>query len=588
MRSTDLKVSSAEKPLPELLCPAGSFDAAVAAVKAGADAVYLGGKTLNARMNAKNFDDKQLCECVEYCHKHGVKVYVTLNTAVLDREMGEAVYYADMLYSVGVDALIVSDIGFAAEISGRYPQMELHASTQASGHNTDCAKEFQKLGFVRMVCAREMSKPEIELLCREAPIEIEQFIHGAMCVSQSGQCLASAMMGGRSGNRGACAQPCRMCYNGQYPLSLKDMCLACHVTELIDSGVASLKIEGRMKSPSYVYEVTRIYRTLLDERRNATPEETEKLKAVFSRGGFSDGYYTDKVDSEMNGIRSSDDINASRELKTEFKEIKRELPHIVVKDRKAPDEYAPLRFAKRDKKTGKPIYTARFSSPEQIRGEGFFSHIYLPLDKYRSGSADGVVMPPSIFPNEADKTERLLETAVKNGATHALVTHIGQVELCKKYGLVMHGDYRLNIFNTPAAQYAVSLGMRDVILSPELTLPRIRDIVAPKCAVVYGRLPIMLLSKPIEHDSLCDKTGAHFPVIADGMWQTLLNSVPVYMADKGKLLDDNGVRGRHLMFTLESGREVSEIIDSFKEGRPFKGTGFRRIQLNDTQKIKKD
>ncbi len=585
MRSTDLKTVSG-KSLPELLCPAGSFDAAVAAVKAGADAVYLGGKMLNARMNAKNFDDKQLCECVDYCHKRGVKVYVTLNTAVLDRELAEVVAYSDMLYGIGVDALIVSDIGLASELSGRYPKMELHASTQASGHNAECSKEFKKLGFTRMVCARELSKTEIERLCKESPIEIEQFIHGAMCVSQSGQCLASAMMGGRSGNRGACAQPCRMSYNGKYPLSLKDMCLAEHITELVESEVASLKIEGRMKSPSYVYEVTRIYRALLDECRNATPEEMEKLKAVFSRGGFSDGYYTDKVDSDMNGIRSSDDINASRELKTEFKELKRGLPQIVVKNRVAPKEYVPPKTAKREKKSGKPIYTARFSSPEQVCGKGFFSHIYLPLDKYVSGIADGVVMPSAIFPNEEEQTEKLLELAVKNGATHALVTHIGQIELCKKYGLVIHGDYRLNIFNTPAAKYVFSLGLRDVMLSPELTLPRIRDIVAPKCAIVYGRLPIMLLSKPIDYSSICDKTGAHFPVISDGEWQTVLNSVPVYMADKSKLLDDNGIRGRHLMFTTESRQEVSEIIENFKQGRPFKGNGFRRIQLNDTQKQK--
>ncbi len=585
MKSTDLK-ASVGKALPELLCPAGSFDSAVAAVKAGADAVYLGGRMLNARMNAKNFDDKQLCECVEYCHKHGVKAYVTLNTAVFDRELAEAVEYSDMLYKIGVDALIVSDIGLASELSKRYPCMELHASTQASGHNADCAKEFQRLGFTRMVCARELSKAEIGKLCKESPIEIEQFVHGAMCVSQSGQCLASAMMGGRSGNRGSCAQPCRMCYNGQYPLSLKDMCLAEHITELIESGVASLKIEGRMKSPSYVYEVTKIYRTLLDERRNATPEEMEKLKAVFSRGGFSDGYYTDKVNSDMNGVRSSDDITASRELKTEFKETKRRFSQIVVKDREKPGEYLPPRPAKRDKKQGKPIYTARFSSPGQICGEGFFSHIYLPLDKYKAGMADGIVMPSAVFPNEEEQTERLLESAVKNGAAHALITHIGQVELCKKYGLIMHGDYRLNIFNTPCAKYAVSLGLRDLMLSPELTLPRMRDIVAPKCAIVYGYLPIMLLSKPIEYSALCDKLGAHFPVIADGAYQTLLNSVPVYMADKAKLLDDNGLRGRHMMFTTESEREVSEIIDSFKNERPFKGNGFRRIQLNDTQKQK--
>ncbi len=564
--------------LPELLSPAGSFDAAVAAVKAGADAIYLGGKILNARMNAKNFDDKQLSECIDYCHKRGVKVYVTLNTAVLDRELGEAVAYADKLYLMEVDALIVSDIGLAYELSGRYEDMELHASTQASGHNPACAREFQKLGFSRMVCARELSYGEIKRLCAESPIEIEQFIHGAMCVSQSGQCLASAMMGGRSGNRGECAQPCRMCYNNSYPLSLKDMCLAGHVTELIESGVASLKIEGRMKSPAYVYEVTKIYRTLLDGQRNASPSELEKLKAVFSRSGFTDGYYTDNIDSSMNGIRSSDDISATRELKTEFTETKRGLPPIIHKNRVKPSEYIPPKPAKREKKPGKPILTARFSSPEQIRGEGFFSHIYLPLDKFVPGSADGIIMPPSIFPDEEEKAERLIQAAVENGATHAIIAHIGQIELCKKHGLILHGDYRLNVFNTPCAKYLTSLGLRDVILSPELTLPRMRDIAAPKCALVYGRIPIMLLSKPIDDRTLRDKTGAHFPVIADAGWQTVLNSVPLYMADKAKSLDDNGIRGRHLMFTTESQKEVSDIINAYKNNLPPSSATIRRIQ----------
>ncbi len=573
------KQNLSKKRLPELLSPAGSFDAAVAAVKAGADAIYLGGRMLNARMNAKNFDDEQIAECVRYCHKYGVRVYVTLNTAVLDRELPEVIAYADMLYEIGVDALIVSDLGLVREISTRYPEMELHASTQASGHNAECAKIFKKIGFRRMVCARELSSHEIDSLCKDSPIEIEQFIHGAMCVSQSGQCLASAMMGGRSGNRGECAQPCRMCYSGEYPLSLKDMCLAQHIPELIASGVASLKIEGRMKSPAYVYEVTRIYRTLLDEGRNASEEEMDKLKAVFSRGGFSDGYFVGKRDSTMNGVRSESDISASREIKTDFTPIKRDIPQIIVAPRQKPEEYITLKAAKRpDKKAPKPIYTARFVSPDQIRGEGFFDHIYLPLDKFISGSADGIVMPPSVFPADEKKTESLLEKAVENGASHVLITHVGQIELCQKYGLILHGDYRLNVFNTPNAKLLTDMGLRDIILSPELTLPRMRDLSAPKSAIVYGRVPLMLLTKPIAKSSLRDKTGATFKLIPDAGRQTLLNSVPFYMADKAKQLDENGIRGRHMIFTTESAKEVSEIIESYKKGSPSKASDFRRIQ----------
>ena len=285
--------------LPELLAPAGSFEAAKAALKAGADAIYVGGRMLNARMNAANFTDEELVQCVRLCHSRGVRLYVTLNTAVLDRELAQAVEYTDFLYKTGVDGLIVSDLGLASVIASRYPDMELHASTQASGHNAECAKVFEKLGFSRMVCARELSKKEIDELVKDSPIEIEQFVHGAMCVSQSGQCLASHVMGGRSGNRGICAQPCRMKYNGAYPISLKDMCLANHITELIESGVASLKIEGRMKSPAYVYEVVSAYRNLLDQTRNASKSEMQALAAVFSRGGFTDGYYTESVSDAM-------------------------------------------------------------------------------------------------------------------------------------------------------------------------------------------------------------------------------------------------------------------------------------------------
>lgn len=556
--------------LPEILSPAGSAEAARAAADGGADAVYIGGRMLNARMNAKNFGDDAVAECIRYCHALGVKVYVTLNTSVLDKELKSAVDYADMLYMLGTDALIVADTGLASALKGRYPDMGLHASTQASGHNVACAEALAELGFDRMVSARELSKNDIETLCNESPIEIEQFVHGAMCVSQSGQCLASAMMGGRSGNRGVCAQPCRMAYNGSHPLSLKDMCLAEHARELTESGVASLKIEGRMKSPSYVYGVTRIYRRLIDERRNASEDEMKELAALFSRGGFTDGYYTENIGPHMNGIRSEADISASRTVKTELKRAERRKPMIVVNDRTPPEPFTPPRSAKRPHKAGKPICTARFSSPEQIRGAikepGYFSHVYLPLDRFEPGLADGVVMPAAIFPKDEKRARELIERAIKLGAEHALVTHIGQVRLALEYGLVPHGDMRLNVFNTLSAKYCVSLGMRDVILSPELTLPQMRDIDAPKAAIVYGKIPIMLLTKPVGCEALKDTKGVTFEVVRDNGYDTVLNSVPFYMADKTKSLAENGIRGRHFIFTTESARECADVIKAYENG----------------------
>ncbi len=566
--------------LPELLAPAGSPEAADAAIKAGADAIYVGGRFLNARMNARNFTDEALSDCIKKCHEKGVRVYVTVNTAILDKELSEAVKYTDFLYGIGADALILSDLGLARAIKGRYKDMELHASTQGSGHNALCAKEFYDLGFSRMVCARELSFKEISELVRQSPIEIEQFVHGAICVSQSGQCLLSAVMGGRSGNRGACAQPCRMKYNGRYPLSIKDMCLASHITELIESGVASLKIEGRMKSPAYVYEVTKAYRTLLDEGRNATEKELSALASVFSRSGFTDGYYTEKVDSEMLGVRTDSDINATKQSFTAFKPVKRNIPRIILEQREIPgEEFIPPKKAKGWAKKQKPIYTARFAKPEQITGGGFFSHIYLPLEKYEAGVADGVVFPPSVFPSYEGEFIKQLERAVSLGATHALVCHAGQIKVALEYGLIPHGDYRFNVFNTLSAEQYLESGVRDVLLSPELTLPQMRDIAAPKAAIVYGRIPLMLLTKPVGESALTDKTGAVFPITREAGCDILLNSVPIYMADKASELDLYGIRGRHFIFTTESKKAAADIISAYKnEGKGYPvQTKIRRI-----------
>ena len=301
--------------LPELLAPAGDMSCLYAAVAAGADAIYVGGKRFGARAFAKNFDIDELTHAVRYCHLHGVRLYVTLNTLIEDREMAEAVEYAAELYRIGVDALIVADLGVMSAIRRQVPDLELHGSTQMSVHNTPGAAEAYALGATRVVLARELPLSEIKTAVENSPCEIEVFLHGALCVCYSGQCLFSSLVGGRSGNRGECAQPCRLPYNGgSYPLSLKDLSLADHIPELIESGVASLKIEGRMKSPEYVYSVTNIYRRLLDEGRAATKGENEILRRAFSRGGFTDGYFIGKTEKGMTGIRSEADKQDSRAI----------------------------------------------------------------------------------------------------------------------------------------------------------------------------------------------------------------------------------------------------------------------------------
>ena len=315
----------------ELLSPAGSLAALGAAIEGGADAVYLGGTAFNARINAKNFTEDELREGIELAHQYSARVYITANTQIYDREREDYLRAAERAYLLGADALIVADIGMAREIKKRIP-IELHASTQLSGHNVGAARELFDAGFSRMVLAREMPREDIREFCRSSPIEAEVFVHGALCVSTSGQCLFSSLVGGRSGNRGECAQPCRLPYSSGrdrqgYPLSLCDLSLAEHICELRDMGVASFKIEGRMKSPEYVRDVTRIWRELLRDGRNATKEDMKHLERVFSRGGFTDGYYTGRVCSGMLGVRSeSDKRNTAAAAEDKFEGIGRKIP----------------------------------------------------------------------------------------------------------------------------------------------------------------------------------------------------------------------------------------------------------------------
>jgi len=294
----------------ELLAPAGSQEALVAAVQSGADAVYLGFGAFNARRNARNFSDEEFRAAVAYCHLRGVKVYLTLNTLVTDRELPALAETAQTASSFGVDAILVQDLGVLETLHAVIPDVPLHASTQMSLHTLSGVREAAALGVTRAVLARELSREEIAAICARSPIEIEAFVHGALCMCYSGQCEMSAVIGRRSGNRGLCAQPCRLPYGAggakSYPLSLRDMNLAAHVPELQDMGVASLKLEGRMKRPEYVAAVTGIYARLLREHRAATAAEQRQLAAAFSRDGFTDGYYTGRRGRAMFGVRPED------------------------------------------------------------------------------------------------------------------------------------------------------------------------------------------------------------------------------------------------------------------------------------------
>ncbi len=662
--------------IPELLAPAGSPAALSAAIDAGADAVYFGAGSFNARINAKNFDKDELRTALELCHSYGVKSYVTLNTLVYDLELSEYLTCAEELYKMGVDALIVADIGGAAVIKKYIPEIELHASTQMSGHSTEAAKALSKLGFSRMVLARDTPLHNIRAFTEKSPIEAEVFVHGALCVSHSGQCLFSSIVGGRSGNRGECAQPCRLPFgHNKYPLSLKDLCLAPHIPSLISAGVASLKIEGRMKSPEYVREVTAVYRTLLDERRGATADEVRYLSSVFSRGGFTDGYFTENIGRHMLGIRSESDKESSREVERisgltrklgvalgaeilrgkpikltiagergevtvtgdapleaikapmSVADVKKQIsklgntPLIADTIEVSLDEglivpLSSLNALRRDAVTkylGSPsrnfdfveykaptlsvdrknIKTASFYDAAQItpKAKDYFDVRFLPLFKFDENSAEmanGVILPPVIFDSDRAEVAEAAKAAKEKGALYALCGNVGHIEIAKEAGLLLFGDIRLNIANRESAAAYSDMGFCSFVVSPELTLPQIRDIGGS--AVVYGRIPLMLLEKCVGLEvggcescnggelSLRDRRGVSFPVLREFRHRNILyNSLPTYMGDKKDKLTKYRINSHHFIFSTEKGHEVDTVIASFEAGRAF-SSAVRRIQ----------
>ncbi len=657
---------------PELLCPAGDRRALEAAVDAGADAVYLGSVGFNARRGAHNFDAEDMRESIALAHAYGVKVYVAQNTLILDRERNDYLSAAESALAAGADALIVADLGGASLIRRRFPEAVLHASTQMSGHNTEAARQLHARGFSRMVCAREMSFENIRSFCQNSPLEAEVFVHGALCVCHSGQCLFSSVVGGRSGNRGECAQPCRLPYTvagrEAYPLSLRDLSLAPHLPALAEAGVASLKLEGRMRSAEYVWAVTRIYRRLLDEGRGATAEEMRELAAVFSRGGFTDGYFRRSLDRTMLGVRSERDKSQSR-AQTPFPGLSRRVAldiHAEVRaDRPirlclcAKDACVqvegpvpqPARTAPMDKamvtknlvKLGGTVYapqsvtvaldeglmlpvsalnalrreavtaldakrlrapavvrreapdprpegrsasrlTARFYDPARIPREAraLFDIIYQPLERF-DGSTSGVLLPPVIFDSQREAVADMLAEAAKRGARHALVGNLGHLSLATEAGLIPHGDLRLNATNTASMAALETLGLADVILSPELTLPQARDVEGNRQVVVYGRLPLMLLEKCVAREvgdclaceqgtaTLCDRRGAKFPVFRAWPHRSeVYNSVVTSMSDKQDELARAGLVGRHFIFTTETKAQCAEVLAAFASGSPLR------------------
>ncbi len=679
----------------ELLAPAGSPEGIRAAVQSGAGAVYMGFGMFNARRNAQGFSHDEMADAIAYCRARDVKTNITLNILAGDRELEDALEDAKFLYEAGANALIVQDLGLARLIHAHAPDFALHASTQMTIHTLDAAKQARDIGFSRVVLSRECSREEIKLITEQAGVETEVFVHGALCMCYSGQCEMSAVIGGRSGNRGACAQPCRLPYGvnekaaGGHPLSLKDANLADYVQELEQMGVACLKLEGRMKRPEYVAVITGIYRRLLDEKRGPSREESRQLEAAFSRSGFTDGYYKGRTGPEMFGTRP-ENAPEPKELFARAKagysrEDSRRVPvdmvctlragepvsltasaggHVVRAEGPTPEEarnraLTAEELQSRLEKTGgtvfrpretrveleeglmlpasavnalrrqalegleaalaqppvrrtgtpsplpqaqpgpdAPVLTCSIMRPEQLTEPlAQCETVYVPaellekLDLNRWAEMTHIcAVLPRIFRTEDQAALRALLQQHREHLSAVAIGNLGHLPIAESLGLPLWGDLGLNLFNSESLLFWKELGLEAAAVSMELRWQQLRDLrkVLPCEAVVYGRLPLMIMENCVirnqlgcrdagrdyadrspacrcgQENVLVDRTGAQFPLV--GQWGhrcEIENSKVLFLADKPEWRQLGLTRAR-LRFTTEPPEECVRVLRAYQ------------------------
>jgi len=571
----------------KVLSPCGSIEAVCAAVANGAHEIYLGGGDHNARQYAKNFSADEIAGVVAFCHENGVKVLVTLNILEGDRELASALAFAKQMRDIGVDALIVQDWGLAYLLREYIPDMELHGSTQMSVHSLDGAKMCKELGMKRVVLARELSSKNIKYITDNCGIETEIFVHGALCYAYSGQCLMSAVIGRRSGNRGRCAGPCRLPYtiSGKkgYFLSLKDLCLADKMGEVAKTGASAYKIEGRMKRAEYVGAVTRAY------ARGDYNKKT--LSEIFSRSGFTSSFFDGRKGAFDLGVKVDEDIKKySALLSKERVRYERLISQIKpvsappADEQAAKDFIASKTFAKKKGENKLYCFALNLSQAKVLGGDV----VFLPVEEIikNSLSGYGIHLPKIITDDERSHYAEMLCKAKKLGNTIVCVENIGQVALVKECGLDFICGISLNAFNRFSVQYLYSLGARDVLLSAECSAPQIRDI-TKACAggiFAYGRLPLMVSESCIGKNALgCDGRRCRMPqMLSDRAGQkffvtkapkcrnVIYNSVPVWLADRESEIKELNLSSRALFFTDESPAKCAEVMLCYKErkGKP--------------------
>lgn len=648
----------------ELLAPAGSFQTLKAAVQSGADAVYIGGNRFSARKSAVNFNVDEIEEAVKYCHIRDVKLHVAANILIKENEIDDFLEYIGVLNKIGVDAVIIQDIGMAKVVHEMYPDLLLHASTQMTVTNAEGAKRLKEIGFSRVVLARELSKETIKKIIAESDVEIEIFAHGAICMSYSGQCLMSSIIGGRSGNRGMCAQPCRLPYSvgdkSGHLLSPKDLCMIEHLNELEDMGVSSIKIEGRLKRSEYTAAVCGIYRKYLDSKNKVSDNDLKELYDAFSRSGFTDGYFTNSLGKKMMSYENpanaaenlfTDDVKKRCKENADFKktevfisaELKEKLTVsvwdnggiFVTKTGTVPSEKALKSELTEDRLKAQLLKlgdTPFFAKDAEIFLDKGITLPISEINSVRRSAVDEFIKEKSRpkkrrvncrkYYEKCEKkgeielccevwNEKQAEACVSKGISviyadtplanklHAkykninviaklppvcrddrayekpltegvLVSNIGQIDSDKK----CYGDLRLNIFNTESAD--VYDFLERVTLSCELNQRELAMIDAKGEIIGYGRIPLMVLENcPLKALNKCqkcrnnqfleDRKKEKFPLKCnEGCVLEIMNSKPIFLADKLEFVNNLKIRAIRLIFTVENFEECGKIIDEYK------------------------
>ena len=681
----------------EILAPCGSYESLIAAVRAGADAVYVGSKIFSARQNAKNFDREELKSAVSECHKHGVKIYQAVNTVILDSQLNELSNELEFACEIGIDGLITQDLSLIEFIKKACPKMPVHASTQMTLHTKNGVLFARELGFSRVVVSREVSKEILTELC-SLNIEIEAFVHGALCMSVSGQCFLSAMIGSRSANRGLCAGACRLPFSvdnnkDSYALSLKDMSYIKYLQELKNIGVSSFKIEGRMKRPEYTAAAVNECKRALEDM----PPDIELLKSVFSRSGFTDGYYTGELGKNMFGIRQKDDVISANDVLPELKNIyknevkkykidfdiyihfdkpiilraesngckaviTREPPQKAL-NRPIDNEFVSKQLSKlggSQYETGKihcdieKGVMVSASVINKLRRDAVSAidkavceknTKVIPFNKEKAANiisklnlkSDNDIKSPKIrislrkinVLNDIDITKIELVTipmseiasftselndklkdkicislprymhneqkvidevnSLKNkGFLKYEATNLAHLRILNKLNLEIHTGFGLNITNSLALESLEKYNVKDAVVSFELKTNEINRLKSSLNfgVISYGRLPLMLcVNCPIKSSVGCksckgyltDRTNRRFKVRCNKQYgyYELLNSETLYLADK--LNEFKNISFHTLCFDNETGKEINDIIDLYKNNLPYKGSFTRGL-----------